>query len=635
MDRETARVKKTIVIGLDGANPNLIEEYSARGHLPNFSRFLKQGSFSDALSCPYGATPINWATVATGAYSGTHGISTYGVHEPGTPMDAVIGGAGGYRADTCKAEFIWDAAERAGLRTATISYPCSYFPKTAKSNIFIGDVGIPGQGSGTKLKDCFCFTTLDLPGTEKIIFSPSKGWLNGSADKMVVKEAMIEILANNKDSDKTRLYLGLIKEKEEIKSLVLSPEKDFEKTLFEISEGEWSSPIALKFGKQKGLCRAYLTKLSGDGSDLILYFTEFCCEEGFVDPPEIGKELLSRFGPYWGYIGKTPYTNNWINEKAWLDEAEYQGMWQVKVMAYLMDNHQVNLCFNIWHFLDHIGHTLLGYIDPLSPYYVAEEKEYWEQYYIKAYQIADRMLGYVMDWADEDTIIIVVSDHGEMVHINAVSINNILANHGFISFRKAIPIPEIDWSKTKAFAHPASQTQIRINLRGRDPEGCVAQDDYEKVQEEIIDVLLNVRDPQNGKRCFSLAIKKQHAAYFGLWGDRAGDILYFMNPGYTAEWWGLTNDLKEVEKMGHEIKSGPNYDAPSYRSEHGGSLPSVRYGRGGELAVFAVCGKSIRKGYRRNVPIRLVDITPTICYLMGFSPPQQCEGAIVYDFLRS
>ena len=51
------------------------------------------------------------------------------VHKPGTPMDKV---ENGFTSKICKSEFIWDAAQRAGLKTALISYPHS-LPKTAKA----------------------------------------------------------------------------------------------------------------------------------------------------------------------------------------------------------------------------------------------------------------------------------------------------------------------------------------------------------------------------------------------------------------------------------------------------------------------------------------------------------------------
>ena len=38
--------KSTIVIGLDAAEPKLIEEWMAAGHLPNLSKIRQEGTYS-------------------------------------------------------------------------------------------------------------------------------------------------------------------------------------------------------------------------------------------------------------------------------------------------------------------------------------------------------------------------------------------------------------------------------------------------------------------------------------------------------------------------------------------------------------------------------------------------------------
>ena len=79
--------KKVCVIGLDAALPTSILKYVEQGVLPNLERLIKNGVMAENGLVPYPTiTPPNWTTIATGAWPGTHGITDFNVHEPGTSL---------------------------------------------------------------------------------------------------------------------------------------------------------------------------------------------------------------------------------------------------------------------------------------------------------------------------------------------------------------------------------------------------------------------------------------------------------------------------------------------------------------------------------------------------------------------
>ena len=41
---------RIVLIGLDGANPDLIRQYVAEGVMPNFAKVIKRGVFGEYLS---------------------------------------------------------------------------------------------------------------------------------------------------------------------------------------------------------------------------------------------------------------------------------------------------------------------------------------------------------------------------------------------------------------------------------------------------------------------------------------------------------------------------------------------------------------------------------------------------------
>jgi hypothetical protein len=157
-----------------------------------------------------------------------------------------------------------------------------------------------------------------------------------------------------------------------------------------------------------------------------------------------------------------------------------------------------------------------------------------------------------------------------------------------------------DMKNTKAV--PLQTSYVYINLKGRDPDGIVDPADYEQVQRQIIDALYMYVDPETGKRPVALALSKQDARILGLWGEDCGDVVYGTYP---------------------EVGQG-----------HGNILPTADFGVGTIRNVLIMSGPGIRKGLRMERTARLVDIVPTICYLLQWPIPETAEGAVLYQAFK-
>lgn len=64
------RAPKVVVIGFDGADPNLVNLYLEQGKLPNISRLQEEGTFSALTPTNPPQTPVSWSTFATGLNPG-------------------------------------------------------------------------------------------------------------------------------------------------------------------------------------------------------------------------------------------------------------------------------------------------------------------------------------------------------------------------------------------------------------------------------------------------------------------------------------------------------------------------------------------------------------------------------------
>ena len=69
-----AKVKRLVILGLDGLDPGLAERYMLEGKLPNFSRLREQGSFHRLRTTFPALSPVAWSTFATGVNPARHAM---------------------------------------------------------------------------------------------------------------------------------------------------------------------------------------------------------------------------------------------------------------------------------------------------------------------------------------------------------------------------------------------------------------------------------------------------------------------------------------------------------------------------------------------------------------------------------
>jgi len=111
--------RKIYVMGVDQMILPLTKHFAEEGSIPTIAKLLKRSSAYEALASFPCYTANNWPVIATGAQTGTHGAISWFIRMPDgeeVPSLASVG---------INAEFIWEAAERQGLRSAVLHYPGS------------------------------------------------------------------------------------------------------------------------------------------------------------------------------------------------------------------------------------------------------------------------------------------------------------------------------------------------------------------------------------------------------------------------------------------------------------------------------------------------------------------------------
>ena len=667
--------KKAMLIGCDAAVYPIILRLIDEGHLPNLKRLITEGAGSEAACCLPPYTPTNWATLCTGAWPGTHGAGNWMDNTvDASPIDSFMST---FDSRTITAETIWEAAERAGLKSLCTAYPAAY-PKRTKNGYVVAPLH-RGLVTMLMIRGNEYATTPTLRGGMKIEPKPAEGWKGApegalEALLMVQEPAEEEVILTCVGED------GVIVEEKEASSgtkvtitigvqydlllinsngqgydkALLCENKDATNPVAELRLDEWSPWLFGEYrtarapdpqqrpidfartdvdleGIRQATTRFKLLHLSPDGKDVRLVRSEVYPATNFTDPPELSEELVREVGPYFEHsvsrLTPTVIEKNKEILDILLEEVRYQALWHPRAARYVMEHHGWDIYYLHWHWPDTVAHQTMRAIDPESPTYDPAKAELYMDVIRRSYQIMDEMVGGFLELADDNTYIVVVADHGCTPDYRAVDISRLLSQKGLCTFKDdSFAASAMDLSKTRAYRSGAFQ--ITINLKGRNPQGIVEPEDYGKVQEEIIDALQTWRDPDNGKLVTSFAMTKRDAQLFGYWGNRTGDVLYLFNHGY---WWG---DPSVAAAFAAHPETTV-VDAPPMSAHHGPNLPTDGSNMTSNLSTFILWGPGIKAGYSRDPErrgfVRLMDVVPTLCHLLGIQPPKECEGTVLWD----
>ena len=162
--------ERVVLIGLDGANYEAIKPLILKGKLPNITHLIEKGTLCINALAPYPTlTASNWATIATGAWSGTHGVTDMSYHVTGEPLNWWHNG---FTSDAIEAETLWESIARAGKKAVVLKYPGSWPPRHPNIVMIDGGGGRPfWGGSYLEISHSQIFSTTILPNGHLIKLS--------------------------------------------------------------------------------------------------------------------------------------------------------------------------------------------------------------------------------------------------------------------------------------------------------------------------------------------------------------------------------------------------------------------------------------------------------------------------------
>ncbi len=672
--------KRVILIGFDAGILRSVNHFI--DDLPNFARLIKEGVSCEARPSMPADTPTNWTTIATGAYSSTHGIFSFnndiGRIQGRAP---VVELAETFGSKQNKAEYIWQAAERSGKKMILIHYPIAW-PWTVKDSIAVGGCGVSSalwQLAGPAMY------SNDDRGTEKIelkkadntdaekLFSPvlkavlpivsgkKFSWsafgqeeladenldTPGVSDFIVhwANDTPPEVKFDFKNSEQFLYHLSVHNSNGNgYDKVLVYKNKSDSSPLAELIPGKWVGPVYDSFSTESGQTESFyylkLHELSTDGKTIRICRTNITRTSGYTYPDKIAEELKQAGCPLQGNlenavtIMKTQYyfDDNWKDLYLIPEVCQLQTDKLADTAKYLLNKYDWDISYIQVHIPDGLNHTLGAYLHPDAEKFTTKENiDRAYDIFKKTYQTMDKMLGRIWQQCSKDEdVIAVVSDHGSVGAWRYACIQSYLVQGGFMKL-KAIPSPQfgnryvVDMENSKVFMGE----HLHINLKGKYPAGIVETKDYETVQDELIEYLNNCTDPENGEKIFSHVLKKEDAGYLGIDCDYVGDVVYFLKPGYYPTITNINYFIPEAYKeiiSEEKVKTAPGATHPYH--------PDIPCGIMSTNAMFFIAGPGIKKNYQKKESIHLADVVPTLAFIAGIDEPANTDGQIITDFLE-
>jgi predicted AlkP superfamily phosphohydrolase/phosphomutase len=616
------------------ADPDLfnIYKWAEEGKLPNIKKMMNKGSYGYSIPTFPSHTPTNFATLLTGTYPKTHGVADGPMHVEGKPLNKVS--IGGFSSVAKKVEPIWVTLEDKNDDVLLLSMPGSTPPELDFGTTIRGRWGGWGadfhalnfeskldskqsknQGRGNKL---FFF------GPELTQYLDQKKPINWSLNPKSFSDPF-EIELNGWGS---KIY-GYVYDSTNDNSInydriLFSPDKKTKLNV--IKQGQWSNwyPIKLKWGEfdVDSHVTFNIIKLDNDGFFRIRLFYNNLNKYN-VKPSNVANELNDNIGPMIDFVDNFPPQLIYYPEdkNTFFDEMHKSFDWHTNAIPYIINNMSPDIILHDIYSPNQMltSRWWLGYIDPDSQRYNEVNNQTRQKLMgevLDMYKRLDIMVGEILNNTDENTIVVLSSDHGAVPLNKWVRLNNLFADKGWLKFKinEETGEPIIDWDNSTVIY--LKMDNIYIDPNGLDGNWTRSSGiEYDKLRNEVKKVLFELIDKKNDIKPVKSVVEWEKVTdYLDLPTDRVGDLIVANVAGY-----GWNEEMTDnLEIFSTPLKTG--YKQAIYANETKGMW-----------TPFIIMGPGIKQNHEISTPIEHVDQYPTIMKSLNYDLPDIVEGSLLNE----
>ncbi len=371
----------------------------------------------------------------------------------------------------------------------------------------------------------------------------------------------------------------------------------------------------------------------------------------YTYPPSLKRELEENLGGF-QLLPSERYRSTTLTSK-FIEDMISDVEKRTEAILYLIDNKPWDLFSCVFWSTDMLQHEVWSLLDEEHPQHDSAAARAYGEEILGFYRRLDGCLGRILDKAGPQTNVLIMSDHGFGPTHKFFLVNNWLREKGYLklkgnllttlklflfkagftplnAFRLAkalrlgflrrrfrfqrgggmirrlfLSFADVDWSRTKAFA-VGSFGQIYINRVGHRSQGIVQEEEYEPLREEIMGGALEIRDPYSEEPVVERAYRREEL-YQGPCLSRMPDII-------------LVPHRYEYMAFGH-ADFGSNRLVEPIFGLSGHHRPQ---------GLIILWGEGIKEETTLQ-GAEIVDLAPTILYLLGLPIPADMDGRILDD----
>jgi predicted AlkP superfamily phosphohydrolase/phosphomutase len=620
------RFQRVVILGLDGLDHRLTERLLAEGRLPHLAALRDRGGFKPLASSLPPISPVAWSTFQTGVNPGKHNIFDFLIPDERTYQPKLSSveirtatrsyGIGPFRWERRHPDVrmlrkslpFWNMLSEYGVFNCILRVPITFPPEKLRG-VQLSAMCVPdlrGTQGTFSLYSTRARGTGDTTGGEVLTVERRgnlvRGELLGPPDTSHVDRRPLTSAFEIALDGRTGATLRIDGERHPL------------------PVGKYTDWLTVKFrtglGQSiRGVCRFLLLSTE---PEFELYVTPIN-----IDPERPAMEIgYPRVYPVYLARRQGPYATLGLAEDTWgLSE------------HVLNDEHFLQQCIDIereresmffdglekvpeglvvcvFDGTDRMQHMFWRYLDDRHPARPAGVPAAMARVIEDLYVRMDDLVGRTVAACNgDDTLLMVLSDHGFNTFRRGIDLNRWLEDHGYLvvdDARRGVEhLAGVDWSRTRAFA--IGLTGIFINPKGRFSQGIVEPgDEAESLRAEIAQRLKTLIDPETeaaGVRHVYQAAK----AYRGPYKDQAPDLIVGYAEGYRVSWdAAIGRTSRDVFHDNKKAWSGDHCVDPSV-------VPGVLF-----------CNRSINADQPR-----LLDIAPTVLDLFGVPVPEHMDGRVL------
>ena len=617
-----SRVKRVIVLGLDGQDPEITEQLMAEGVLPNFVKLRQQGSFHRLRTTLLAESPVAWTSFQTGCNPGKHRIFDFLVPNRKSHLPELASARvappkrslplGPFRIPLGKplieagrrSQPFWKTLGDHGIVSTILRVPIT-FPAEKFNGTLLSAMSVPDL-NGSQGTYYYFSSDPDERLTMTSGVRVPLDWTNGVARGVFTGPENTLRKAGGELSLPFEVRAGSNGH----------AELDINGVVHPLTRREYTPWITLDFKPGlamtvTGIVRFYLIETT---PHLKLYMTPIN-----IDPDQPALPISHPF-TYAIYLSKTQgrystlglcedtsaLNEEVIDEEAFLKQTYLIHEERERMFFDALDKTSRGAVVCVFDITDRLQHMFFRHLDERHPANRGRDTTH-KDVIRKLYIEMDALVGRTMEAAaGDDTALFVMSDHGFKPFRRGVNLNTWLYRHGFLAVKGDSPtgadmFGDVDWSRTQAYA--VGFGGIYLNLEGREAQGIVQADAVQQLKQEIRDGLRALVDEVDAVQ----PVREVYDAtqvYSGPYVADAPDLIVGFRPGHRVGWASVTGGISDeiIEDNTRYWSGDHNFNPPD--------VPGMLFSN---------------RRIAADSP-GIMDIGPTVLDLFGVAIPSYCDG---------